>query len=369
MRKYFQDDRIGEAKTKAANTQQGRACTGLFCWPRHRLFNLVPAILLLFVLAACGGSGLTANNTPSSSGSGSNSGSNWRNLKFYVITHGQASDPFWAVVKKGVEQAAHDMGVQAIYESPDTFDMVAMSHLIDAAVATHPDGLVVSIPDPQALGPSIKRAVAAGIPVISINSGADAAKSLGVLVHVGQTEYQAGLGGGQKLAAAGVRNVLCVNQEVGNAALEQRCQGVKDAMKQAGGTLTEIGVNLNNPTQTKQTIEAAIQHNPKIDGIMALGPTGATPALQALQELNDVGKIKLATFDLSSDVLNAIQKGQILFAIDQQQYLQGYLPIVLLTLYRTNLNTVANDVIMTGPGYVTQDNVAQVIKLTAAGTR
>jgi simple sugar transport system substrate-binding protein len=273
------------------------------------------------------------------------------------------------VVKKGVDQAAHDMGVQVVYEAPSTFDMVAMSHLIDAAVAAHPDGLVVSIPDPNALGPSIKAAVAANIPVISINSGADAAKSLGVLVHIGQTEYQAGFGGGQRMGAAGVKNALCVNQEVGNAALEQRCQGFKDAMKQAGATVTEIGVNLSNPTQTQQTIEAALQHNTKIDGILTLGPTGASPALKALQDLNKAGQIKLATFDLSSDVLQAIKGGQMLFAIDQQQYLQGYLPIVLLTLYKKNLNTVANDVLMTGPGFVTQSNVNQVIQLTAQGTR
>lgn len=330
----------------------------------RRLFQLIPALMLVLLLAACGNG--TASNSTRSTTAGNSARSN---LKFYVITHGQASDPFWSVVKKGVEQAAHDMGVKVVYEAPPTFDMVAMSHLIDAAVATHPDGLVVSIPDPNALGPSIKAAVAAGIPVISINSGADVAKSLGVLVHVGQTEYQAGLGGGQKMAAAGVKNALCVNQEVGNAALEQRCQGFKDAMKQAGATVTEIGVNLNNPTQTQQTIEAALQHNPQIDGILTLGPTGATPALKALQDLNKLGQIKLATFDLSSDVLQAIKAGQMLFAIDQQQYLQGYLPIVLLTLYRTNLNTVANDVIMTGPGFVTQDNVDKVIQLTAQGTR
>jgi simple sugar transport system substrate-binding protein len=328
----------------------------------HKLFRLVPLMLLLTVLAACGGG--TSNTTQATT-----SNTNSRNLKFYVITHGQASDPFWSVVKKGVDQAAHDMGVQVIYEAPPTFDMVAMSHLIDTAVAAHPDGLVVSLPDPKALGSSVKAAVAAGIPVISINSGADVAKSLGVLVHIGQTEYQAGLGGGQKMAAAGVKNALCVNQEVGNAALEQRCQGFKDAMKQAGGTVTEIGVNLSNPTQTQQTIEAALQHNSQIDGILTLGPTGATPALKALQDLNKTGQIKLATFDLSSDVLNAIKAGQMLFAIDQQQYLQGYLPIVLLTLYRTNLNTIANDVLMTGPGFVTSDNVSQVIKLTAQGTR
>jgi simple sugar transport system substrate-binding protein len=327
----------------------------------RRLFKFLPAMLLLFFLVGCGGGTSTTTRTTS--------GNSSRHLKFYVITHGQASDPFWSVVKKGVEQAASDMGVQAIYEAPPTFDMVAMSHLIDSAVATHPDGLVVSIPDPKALGPSIKAAVAAGIPVISINSGADVAKSLGVLVHVGQTEYQAGLGGGQRMGAAGVKHALCVNQEVGNAALEQRCQGFSDAMKQAGATVKEIGVTITNPTQTQQSIEAAIQHDPTIDGIMALGPTGATPALKALQDLNKVGQIKLATFDLSSDVLQAIKNGQMLFAIDQQQYLQGYLPIVFLTLYKTNLNTVANDVIQTGPGFVTKDNVAKVIQLTSQGTR
>lgn len=332
----------------------------------QKLLKFIPALLLILVLAACSGSA-NGNGQTTSSGSGCSTARS--KLKFYVITHGQAADPFWSVVKKGVDQAAHDMCVTAIYEAPPTFDMVAMSHLIDSAVAAHPDGLVVSIPDANALGPSIKSAVAAGIPVISINSGADVAQSLGVLIHVGQTEYQAGYGGGQKMATAGVTNALCVNQEVGNAALEQRCQGFKDAMAKAGGTVKEIGVNLSNPTQTQQTIEAALQHNTQVNGILTLGPTGATPAIKALQDLNKLGQIKLATFDLSSDVLQAIKAGQMLFAIDQQQYLQGYLPIVLLTLYKTNLNTVANNVIMTGPGFVTSDNVSQIIQLTSAGTR
>ncbi len=333
-----------------------------------RLFKklIILVVMLPLVLAACGGANSTTQTNSNSSSNPARS-----NLKFYVITHGQASDPFWSVVKKGVDQAAKDMGVTAIYESPasTTFDVVAMSHLIDTAVAAHPAGLVVSIPDPTGLGPSIKAAVAAGIPVISINSGSDVAKSLGVLVHVGQTEEQAGIGGGQKMGAAGVKHALCVNQEVGNAALALRCKGFKEGLAQTGGTITEIGVNLSSPTQTQQTIEAALQHDPSIDGILTLGPTGATPALKALQDLNKTGKIKLATFDLSSDVLNAIKSGQMLFAIDQQQYLQGYLPIVLLTLYKTNLNTIANDILQTGPGFVTSDNVSQVIQLTAQGTR
>src|SRR5215210_1055870 len=230
-------------------------------------------------------------------------------LRFVVVSHGHASDPFWSVVQNGVNQAAEDMGVQVEYQAPDTFDMVEMSQLIDAAVASQPDGLVVSIPDADALGDSIKAAVAAGIPVISMNSGSDVAAEFGLLTHVGQTEYEAGLGAGQRMGETGVTNAICVNQEVGNAALE------------------------------------------------------------ALRSGDQLGTIQLATFDLSPDVLEAIAAGDMLFAIDQQQYLQGYLPIVLLTLNATNLNTIANPVLMTGPGFVTQENAERIIELSAAGTR
>lgn len=323
-------------------------------------------VMLLFILAACG-SGGTANTSTNTSPGSTNSARS--SLHFFVITHGQASDPFWSVVKKGVDQAAKDMGVNVQYEAPNTFDMVAMSHLIDTAVAAKPDGLVLSIPDANALGPAIQRASAAGIPMISINSGSDVAQKLGMLVHIGQTEYEAGLGGGEKMAAAGVKHALCVNQEVGNAGLDARCKGFTDAMTKAGGKVEVLPVNLNNPTQSEQTISAALTSKPDVDGVMALGPTGAAPALKALQDINKVGKIKLATFDLSPEVLQAIQQGTILFAIDQQQYLQGYLPIVLLTLYKTNLNTIANPVLMTGPGFVTKDNAARVIQLSKDGTR
>jgi len=343
------------------------------------LKRLVLVGVAVLVLAACGTSSTPAttgssadqgSSTQSAGSSGSSSSGGQRaNLRFVVITHGQASDPFWSVVKNGVDQGAKDMGVKVEYQAPDKFDMVAMSQLIDAAVASKPDGLVVSIPDANALKASIQKAVAAGIPVISINSGSDVAQSLGLLTHVGQTEYEAGLGGGQRLAQAGVKNAICVNQEVGNAGLDARCKGVTDALAKAGGKVKVLAVELSNPTESQQRIQAAVTADPTIDGIMTLGPTGASPALKALQASNKIGQIKLATFDLSPDVLAAIEKGDMLFAIDQQQYLQGYLPIVLLTLYKTNLNTIANPVLMTGPGFVTKDTAARVIELSKQGTR
>jgi simple sugar transport system substrate-binding protein len=272
-------------------------------------------------------------------------------------------------VANGVNQAAEDMGVTVEYQAPQTFDMVAMSQLIDAAVASNPDGLVVSIPDADALGDSVRAAVAAGIPVISMNSGSDVAKELGILTHVGQTEYEAGYGGGERMAAAGITQAICVNQEVGNVALDLRCQGFADALQANGGIPAEVlAVDLADPIDAQQRIAAALTANPDVDGMLTLGPTGAAPAMAALEEGGLADKIKLATFDLSPEVLESVRDGKMLFAIDQQQYLQGYLPIVLLTLNKTNLNAIANDVVMTGPGFVTQDTAAQVIDLAAAGT-
>jgi len=292
-----------------------------------------------------------------------------RPYRIVVVTHGQASDPFWSVVKNGVDQAATDMRVSVEYQAPATFDMVAMSQLIDAAVASEPDGLVVSNPDPDALGPSITAAIEAGIPVISINSGSDVAEELGVLAHVGQTEYQAGFGGGQRMAAAGATNALCVNQEVGNIALDLRCQGFTDAMEEAGGTVTVLAVDLADPTGSQGRISAALSENPDIDAIFTLGPTGASPALAVLEDEGLLGQMLVATFDLSPEVLEAIRDGNMLFAIDQQQYTQGYLAIVYMTLYLENLNTPGQVLVPTGPGFVTQDTAAAVIEYSARGTR
>ena len=291
-----------------------------------------------------------------------------RDLRFVVVSHGQASDPFWSVAANGVDSAANDMGVTVEYQSPGTFDMVEMSQIIDAAVASQPDGLVVTIPDADALGDSIRAAVAAGIPVISMNSGSDAFADLGVLVHVGQTEYEAGLIAGQQFAAEGVGSAICINQEVGNTALDDRCQGFEDGL---GVSVDVIPVDLADPTGTQETVAGALQANP-VEGILTLGPTGAMPTLAALTEGGQLGTVKFATFDMSPEVLEAIGNGDMLFAIDQAQYLQGYLPIVLLTQFKETgalpLGSVQR-VILTGPQIVTAETSADVIAFSEQGLR
>jgi simple sugar transport system substrate-binding protein len=303
------------------------------------------------VASACSSS--TATQAPGGGGSGDRAG-----ISIEVVTHGQASDPFWSIFKNGVDQGGKDMGVSVNYSAPDTFDMVKMGQLIDAACAKQPSGLVISLPDATALGPSVTKCITSGIPVISANSGSDAYKALGILTHVGQDEAQAGKAAGERMAAAGGKNAICVNQEVGNAGLDARCNGFADGF--APGKSTVLQVDLKDPTTAQQKIAAALTADPTIDTVMALGPTGSTPTIAALKQMGN-SAIKVGTFDLSQDVLAAISDGSMLFAIDQQQYLQGYLPITFLTLYKLyGLMPGGGEPVATGPGFVTKDNVATV---------
>ncbi|WP_171229092.1 sugar ABC transporter substrate-binding protein [Ruegeria sp. HKCCA4008] len=280
-----------------------------------------------------------------------------------VVSHGQANDAFWNVVKNGVEQAGKDVGVNVEYRAPETFDMVAMSQLIDAAVNQEPDGLIVSIPDADALGPSIERAVAAGIPVISINSGAEVAKELGALLHVGQDEYDAGKAAGEKLASMGGTNAICVNHEVGNVSLDLRCEGFTEGF---GGKVTVLPTS-NDPSEIESKVAAALAADESVDTVMALGASSAgEPSVAAAKASGR--DLNVASFDLSANFLQSIVDGDAAFAIDQQQYLQGYLSVNFMGLHAKYGLMPGGDV-PSGPNLITQDKAAQVIELSAQGIR
>lgn len=288
-------------------------------------------------------------------------------MRIAVISHGQSSDPFWSVVSNGITDAGRDLGVRVAYQAPVSFDMVRMSQLIDAAVASRPAGLIVTVPDAAALRASIRAALDAGIPMISINSGADAWQELGLLAHIGQTEYEAAYAGGERLAAAGARSVLCVNHEVGNLALDERCRGLEDALRAAGGTTTVLAVDLADPDDAQQRIASALG---SVDGMLTLGPGGAVPALAALRASGRIQQIAFGTFDLEADVLAAVRDGEMLFAIDQQPYLQGYLGVIALVKYlETGAVPGGGQIVRTGPGFVTRENAADVIRRAEQGIR
>ena len=318
-------------------------------------------VLAIFALVA----GCTQASPGASAGASGGGGSDRSGMTVEVVTHGQASDPFWSVVKNGVDQAAADLGITVHYNAPQTYDIPAMADLIDSAVATEPDALVISNPDPAGLGTAIGAAIDAGVPVVSINSGVGEYADLGILTHVGQTEFIAGQQAGQRLAEAGVTNTICVNQEVGNAGLDERCEGFADGL---GGIPTKVvAVDLADPTGAENTIAATLDGDTTIDGVLTLGPTGATPAIAALEGREG---ITLATFDLSTDVLDAIAAGTLLFAVDQQEYLQGYLGVLIATQYaQYGLLPGGGSPILTGPLFVTEENAAAVKDLVGEGIR
>ena len=329
--------------------------------------------LLVVLLAGCGGTTRVRERpvvvTPSQSGGDvpptapRPSGG----VRIAVVTHGQASSPFWAIVRNGVEAAARQMDVVVDYRAPDVYSLARMEALIDQAVASHPDGLVVSIPEPG-LAPAIRRAVKAGIPVVSINSGSDVYRRLGVLAHVGQPEERAGFESGKRMAAAGVRRALCVNQQIGNQGLDARCRGLARAMRAAGGHSRVLGVDDQSPS-TPRKIADAIRSG-RIDGVLALNATSGIEAVKGARRLSGTPAPKIATFDLGPDVLGAVRAHQLLFAVDQQAYLQGYLPIVLLTeRARYGLFPAQGDVLPTGPNFVTARNAGKAIELSKRSIR
>jgi simple sugar transport system substrate-binding protein len=282
--------------------------------------------------------------------------------KIIVVTHGQALDPFWLMVRNGVETAARETNSEVEYHAPEKFDLGAMSKLIDVAVSAKPDGLIVSIPDAAAVGRSIQAAVAAKIPVISINSGLDVSKKLGCLIHIGQEEENAGKAAGERMKQMGVKNAVILNQEIGNVALDQRTKGFRDGFEGPFHHVQVLPVTIDFQG-CHDALAAYLQKNPDLDGVMALGPVAAEPALQLLNERGKIDKIKLCTFDISPPVIEALLKKQMSFAVDQQQWLQGYLPVVFLANYLKYGSIVQNILILTGPSFVTPENVEQVAKL------
>jgi simple sugar transport system substrate-binding protein len=287
-------------------------------------------------------------------------------VKVAVVTHGDTGS-FWSVFKKGVDQAASDLksrgvSVTQVYANNDVSKQVAG---LNAAVAAKVNVIATSVPDASALKDPLSKAAARGIEVITVNSGLGAFDTLKTyMVHVGQTEDAAGQGAGKQFNAVGAKNLVVLIHESSNAGLTQRAAGAKKTFKGTTKTLVIPQATSDLPG-TKQKISAYFKTNPKTDAFLALNPDIATAALDAVPS-----KTKVGTFDLSPGVISAVQSGKVLFAVDQQQYLQGYLPVVFAYLFVNNLNTVGNgQPVLTGPGIVNKANAARVAALAQKGTR
>lgn len=316
---------------------------------------------LATVAAGCGG----GSSSSSSSGGDSNvSLTQGGDITIAMVTHSDEGS-FWSVVKKGAEAAAKSEGVTLKW-SPSNNDPQKQAQLIDAAVSEKVDGLAVSVPNADAIKGSLAKAKDAGIPIITLNSGADVSKELGAITHVGQDEVVAGRAAGERLKSEGAKKVACIIHEQGNVGLQQRCQGVEEGF---GGDVETVQVKGTEDISTTQTeIQSKLQADKSIDAVIALNPDIAEGAKTAIKGASS--DAKLATFDQSGPVIKDIEAGSILFAVDQQQYLQGYLPVTFLKLFLTNANTVGGgQAVLTGPGFVDKSNASTIEKLAADGSR
>ncbi len=293
-------------------------------------------------------------------------GASLTQAKVAVVTHGDTGS-FWSVFKKGVDQAAKDIGsggvkVTQVYANNDVSKQVAG---VNAAIAAKVNVIATSVPDASALKDPLARAAGKGIEIITVNSGLGAFDNLKTyMTHVGQTEDIAGQGAGLQFNTAGAKNLVVVIHEASNSGLTQRAAGAKKTFRGATKTLVIPNATSDLPGMQAK-LRAYFKANAKTDALLGLNPDVTTAALAAVPKGTKVG-----TFDLSGQVITAIKGGKVLFAIDQQQYLQGYLPVVFGYLFVNNLNTVGGgQPILTGPGIVNKANAARVEKLAKAGTR
>lgn len=322
--------------------------------PKLGVAALVAATM---VLAGCG---TTSGDTKADGGSGDQA-----SMKLCMYTHGDGGG-FWSVAKKGAEKAAADLGVTLDYQESNN-DAAKQAQLIEAGVTGGCEGIAVSAPNPDAIKGAMAKAKEAGIPLVTMNSGSSVFKDLGAFTHVGQDEFIAGQEAGNKFKEMGVKKVLCPIQEANNIGLQQRCDGAKDTFGNVENL--QLSGGLADIAKSQAEIQAKLEADPSIDAVFALNADIATGA--AMPAAEAVGRdLQIGTVDLSADAVQAIKDGKMAFAIDQQQFAQGYMSIVLLYLNKTNGHELGGgQPIYTGPGFVTKDNADLVQKLAAAGTR
>jgi simple sugar transport system substrate-binding protein len=285
-------------------------------------------------------------------------------MKVALVTHGGKGDAFWDRVRRGAEAAAAKDGIDLTYVSDA--DPAAQAGLVRDAVRDKVDGIAVTLAKPAAMRGPVAQARAAGIPVVGLNSGIDAWRPTGLLEYFGQDESVAGRAVGDKLDDLKAKHALCVVHERGNVALEARCAGVKKTFRGDTDNLYVDGTDMNAVTAT---IAARLRQDRTIDEVVTNGAQYALTAVKAVRQAGS--RAEVATFDLNKDLVRAVRDGSVQFAVDQQPYLQGYLAVDALWLYRTNGNVSGGGAapVLTGPAFVTKANVSAVARFAAAGTR
>jgi simple sugar transport system substrate-binding protein len=318
---------------------------------RRSLQALVAVTAATVTLAAC-----------SSGGGANSSGGTGQKFTIAMVTHEAPGDTFWDKIRNGAEQAAKDHGVTLNYSNNQ--DAGEQSTLVQNAIDSGVDGLATTLPTPDAIGPTVRKAVDAGIPTVAFNAGINDYKTYGIGMYFGSDEDLAGQTVGTKISQESPGHTVCVIQEQGQVQLEARCAGVQKTNPD-----TEIlYVNGRDLPAVQQTIGAKLQQDASIANVVTLG---ADIALAAQKSATDAGsKTKIVTFDLNADVAQQIDTGGILFSVDQQPYVQGYMAVTALWLNLTNGNDIGGGgPVLTGPSVVDKNNIGPIVEYAKNNTR
>ncbi|MEV0444122.1 sugar ABC transporter substrate-binding protein [Streptomyces spectabilis] len=330
-----------------------------------RTARTAAAVIAVVALAAgCSGSGGKDDEGAGDEGGGSGGeAAGTPRLKIAMITHSGEGDTFWDIVQNGAEEAAKKDNVEFLYSNDK--EGKGQAELVQTAIDKKVDGIVVTLAKPQAMRAVLGKAKQAGIPVVTINSGGEFSTRFGALGHIGQDEAVAGEAVGDELDRRGRKKALCVIHEQGNVSLEQRCAGVKETF---GGSVENLNVDGTNQPGAQSSISAKLQAAKGIDAVVTLGAPVAAVSVKAKEDAGS--KAEIDTFDLNAEVVRRLKAGEVGFAVDQQPYLQGYLAIDELWLYKTNANVLGGGKpVLTGPAVVTAKDVPKLEKFTARGTR
>jgi len=331
----------------------------------HRAAALAATVLAGTLLAAGCSSSSGGKQSEDNSADGASAGkASTPRMTIAMITHAEPGDTFWDLIRKGAQAAAAKDNIKLVYSADPSAG--AQANLVQNAIDQKVDGIALTAAKPDAMKAVVAKAEKAGIPVTGFNSGLDDWKKLGMLEYFGQDENIAGQAFGERLNTLGAKHALCVVQSQGQVALESRCAGLA---KGFSGKTDKIYVTGTDMPSVKSTITAKLQQDKSIDQVVTLG---APFALTAIQSVKDAGSTaKVATFDLNKDLVTAVQNGTVEFAVDQQPYLQGYLAVDALWLYKNNGNFSGGgeQPVLTGPAFVTKDNADSVAAFAAKGTR
>ena len=280
--------------------------------------------------------------------------------RYVLVSHAPDSDSWWNTIKNGIALAGEQLGVKVEYRNPPTGDLADMARIIEQATASGPNGIITTLADYDVLSGPIKNAVDQGINVIIMNSGTpEQTREVGALMFVGQPEYDAGLAAGLRAKGDGVKSFVCVNHVISNTVVAERCRGFADGLGvELGDSMLDSG---QDPAEIKNRVSAYLSANPDTDAILTLGPTSADPTLIALEENGMAGDIYFGTFDLGENIVKGIKAGVIQWGIDQQPFLQAYLPVVVLANY-DRFGVLPGNNINSGPGFVTKDGLTLVEK-------